>query len=79
MPSESKSKKNDGPKRIGEGPFVHPGDGKGSAGLIAERLNISFEDATKKLGEHYGDVNAILATAGKVIAQRSLALNLVAC
>ena len=49
-----------GPIRVGEGPFEHPGEGKGAVGAIAKKFNISFEEATKRLGAAMGDMNKVM-------------------
>ena len=61
----AKKGKGDGmPLRIGEGPYPEPGEGMGAVGTIAKALGLSWDDAAKKLGDYYGDVQAVLKAAG---------------
>ena len=67
------AKKEKGPVRIGDesSGWVHkaPDVGEGAAGIIVKKLGCSWEEANKKLGDAYGDIHAVLASAGKVRAQ----------
>ena len=53
------------PIRVGDesSGWVHeaPKDGQGAVGTIVKALGCSWEEASKKLGDAYGDVNAVLA------------------
>ena len=55
-----KKSKNDGPERIGVGPFVHPGEGKGCVGAIAKAKGISFDAAADILAKFEGDFQAAI-------------------
>ena len=69
------AKKEKGPVRIGDesSGWVHkaPDVGEGAAGIIVKKLGCSWEEANKKLGDAYGDIHAVLASAGKVRAHPS--------
>jgi len=58
------TKNQKGPVRIGDetSGWVHevPVEGKGAVGMIVQKFGCSWDEATKKLGEAYGDVNQVL-------------------
>ena len=59
MPAK-KPKKDEGPIRIGVGPFEHPGEGKGIVGALAKAKGITFDAAVDILAAHEGDFQAAM-------------------
>ena len=64
-PTKKVAAKGKDPIRIGDesSGWVHevPKEGQGAVGQIVKSLGVSWEEAEKKLGAAYGDLNAVLA------------------